>query len=233
MSDSEAFAPAVVDMSRFQIQDKPVDNSTGQRKRGPGRPPGARNKTKIPEGGINPPAKLILDGGRRNPPKDETLEDAAKREKLEAQKRQEKKETAERYATFINEELNDRLMMLVIGLIDAKTGGSAGADLIYKEGRVPPKAAGNPNLTSLGNAIAIPADVADSWGKLLAELTNTDSGKKIENTFSGGPAVILISAASALFSTYRYSQQLKPVIAFINQQQGTSVQQEQGTTEDQ
>ena len=88
MSDSEAFAPAVVDMSRFQIQDKPVDNSTGQRKRGPGRPPGARNKTKIPEGGINTPQKLILDGGRRNPPKDETLEDAAKREKLEQAKRE-------------------------------------------------------------------------------------------------------------------------------------------------
>ena len=184
-----------------------IDAKTGQVKRGRGRPPGARNKVKIPEGGINPPSKLNI------PPS--TRRDTAPTKDDDERKKEEKKLRAEQYSTYIAQELNDKLFMLLIGA----SNGAIKPELLYKEGRVPPKAQGNPNLTELGNAIAIPADVADSWGKLIAELTYTDAGKNLVKAADNHSLVIIMAAVTAVFSTYRYSQTLKPYIKMIQQVQ--------------
>ncbi len=96
--------------------------------------------------------------------------------------------------------------MLIIGATNIP------AEALYKEGKVPPKAKGNPALTDMGNAIAIPADVADSWGKLIAELTYTDAGKNLVKASENHAVTLLVAALTAAFSTFRYGQQLKPYL---------------------
>ena len=200
-------APAAIiprEKINFTIQQqepKPqvLDPRTGQPKRGRGRPPGSGNKIKRPDGGVNPPSRLVS-------PTQPSRETASSPIDQSGAKKEEKKARAEQYATYINQELNDKLFMFIIGA----TGMPAEA--LYKEGRIPPKAAGNPNLTELGNSIAIPADVADSWGKLLAELSYSDMGKSLTKASDKQGVGIVIAALSAAFSTFRYAQTLKPYI---------------------
>lgn len=180
-----------------------IDPRTGQVKRGRGRPPGSTNKVRTPDGGVNPPARLNVPTGPRETPSSPV-------DKKEATK-EEKKVRAEQYATWINSELNDKLFMFLIGA----SNGNIKPEYLYKEGKVPPKAQGNPNLTELGNALAIPADVADSWGKLLAELSYTDAGKSLGKVADNHMIGVIGAAIAAAFSTYRYTQTLKPYIAMI------------------
>lgn len=196
------------------------DPRTGVPKRGPGRPPGSRNKTKEPPGGVNPPQRFGTPGTTRNPitppPKTDTTDEAAK-------KRQEKKERADEYSQLIRENLNDKLFMLIVGAT------SIPAEALFSAGRVPPKAATNPNYTDFGNTIAIPADVADSWGKLIAELSYTDVGKTLVKAGEKDWLVLLIAFASAVFSTYRYSQQVKPITDMIKAQNEAKRKAKEGT----
>lgn len=185
------------------------DPRTGQVKRGRGRPPGSANKVKPVEGGINPPSKMVTPA----PPKPKTSDPV---DTAEA-KKEAKKARAEEYATYINKELNDKLFMLIIGL----SNGAIPASVLFKEGKIPAKAAGNPDYTEAGNAIAIPADVADSWGKLLAELTETNMGSSIAKVADNHSLAILIAAGSALYSTFRYYKQLEPTIAMLRAIQQT------------
>jgi hypothetical protein len=170
--------------------------------RGRGRPPGSRNRVKPVEGGVNPPQRMKIPPPRVNEPVDQT-----------AAKKEEKKARAEQYATFINTELNDKLFMFIIGA----TGMPAEA--LYKEGRVPAKAQTNPALTEMGNAIAIPADVADSWGKLLAELSYTDAGKSLTKMSENHAMTVVAAAIAAAFSTFRYAQQMKPILDMLKEAQ--------------
>lgn len=187
----------------------PVDPRTGQPRRTRGRPPGSTNKVIPPSGGVNPPSRLVVpSGGNTNQPNKDTEDELAR-------KKEEKKAKAEQYSTWINQELNDKLFMFLIGA----SNGSIKPEYIYKEGKVPLKAQGNPNLTELGNALAIPADVADSWGKLLAELSYTDAGKSISKVTDNHMIAVVGAALAAAFSTYRYTQTLKPYLAMIKKVQ--------------
>lgn len=201
----------------------PPDARTGTRPpsqggRGRGRPPGSKNRPKPPELGTNPPQRVVVPPSRGS-------STPATPDEAEAKKTA-KKERAEQYSTWIVEELNDKVLMMIIG-------AGVPAEAIYTAGRVPPKAATNPHLTEFGNAIVIPADVADSWGKLFAELSYTDAGAKVTKQQDNGLLTIGFAALTALFSTYRYSQQLKPVLDMIKQAQAAKVAaaQEQENTD--
>lgn len=207
MPPPPTLAPPTVDQSQFVIRPEArqptIDPKTGLPKRGRGRPPGSKNRPKTPDGGVNPPMTVRVPGGPRTQtggPVDEATN-----------KKEEKKAKAEKYSQWITQELNDKLFMTLIGM----SNGAIKPEHIYKSGFVPPKVQGNPNLTDMGNAIAIPADVADSWGKLIAEVTATEGGGKVEKMAENHVLMIIIAAGSALFSTYRYTQQLKPYIAMI------------------
>ena len=191
-----------------QQESKPqvLDPRTGQPKRKRGRPPGSGNRIKRPDGGINTPSRLVTPPPRNRESTSTPIDEPIA-------KKEEKKARAEQYATYINQELNDKLFMFIIGA----TGMPAEA--LYKEGRIPPKAAGNPNLTELGNSIAIPADVADSWGKLLAELSYSDMGKSLTKAADNSMAGIVLAALSAAYSTFRYAQTLKPYIEMTRKAQ--------------
>jgi hypothetical protein len=187
------------------------DPRTGVPKRPRGRPPGSRNRVREPDGGRNTPSTVTIPPGRRPPSTPPTDDEEKKR----LQQKQEKKERAEQYAEYINKELNDQLFMFLI----ASSGGAIKAEHLYKEGRVPPKAAGNPNFSDMGNAIAIPPDVADSWGKLLAELSYTGTGKSVVKMSDNNVLGITIAAVTAAYSTYRYGLQLKSVMEGIKKAQ--------------
>lgn len=205
--------PSIVPKEEFNFSfERPtksaVDPASGQQRRGRGRPPGARNKIKEPDGGVNTPMRL--NSPNRNPPKETAPVDK------EVATKEQKKARAQEYSSYIADELNDKLFMLIIGT------KAIPAEAIYKSGRVPPKAQTNPHLTEFGNSIAIPADVADSWGKLMAEITYTPIGKNIVKAGGSPNTGIVIAAIMAIFSTYRYAQQLKAVIDMLKQAQAAA-----------
>jgi hypothetical protein len=164
-----------------------IDPATGL-PRGRGRPPGSKNRPRVPSGGINPPSRINNRGGRppTRPPLDETEEQRER--KLEA---------------------NDKLFMLILGATKMPP------EMLYTAGHVPRKAQGNPDLTELGNAISIPPDLSDSWGKLYAELTETPQGAKFATATSGGQLSLVFAVLGALYSSYRYVQQLQPLFDMV------------------
>jgi len=192
--------PKAVAASKQPIPIGTIDPKTGQPKRGPGRPIGSTKKAVPPSGGVNP--RMTMRGS--NPPKGKATDTVDEKEATKEQK----KLRAEQYATYINTELNDKLFMLLSSMPNSPFK----AENFYKENKVPPKAASNPNLSELGNAVAIPPDVADSWGKLLAELSYTGVGKSISTATDNHALSVVMAAVAAIYSTYRYSLQLKPLL---------------------
>lgn len=186
-------------------------------KRRPGRPLGSRNRPK--EGEVNPPQSLGGSRAPRTPPAPPTSveEEAAAKVKFEKQLR------AAQYAELIHKELNDELFTFLIGMRIVP------AELIYKNGHIPPTSQPDPNLTEAGNQIAIPTDVAKNWGKLLAELSYTPMGKTVVGASQNNMAGVAIAAVMALYSTYRYTQQLKPFLDFVKAQQAAAARAAEGS----
>ena len=211
---SDAFTPMPAPTSALSgalqdILDKaPLpDPKTGVTKRPRGRPPGSRNKVKPVEGGVDTQrSRLVIPTERKRETPSSPIDDAKAIKEL-------KKAKADEYAAWINKELNDQLFTIIIGATNMP------AELFYKAGRVPPKSASNPDLTDFGNQIAIPADVSASWGKLLAELSYTDMGKNLTKATEGKSLGLVVAAISAVYSTFRYTQQLKPFLDAVKQNQ--------------
>lgn len=204
--------PSIIPKDEVQfsyIPPTPTPSSTPRRR---GRPPGSKNRLKD-DVSMNSP--MTMNTGNKGRPRQPSSNDPI--DETRASK-EEKKARAAQYSAYIVDELNDKLFMFIIGAT------AIPAEAIYKNGRVPPKAQTNPNLTEFGNSIAIPADVADSWGKLLAELTYTNAGKGLLKAGSNPGTGIAIAALTALFSSYRYFQQLKPTLEIIRKAQQQSQQ---------
>ena len=208
--------PAAVAAINQPIAVGTIDPRTGQPKRAPGRPRSSTKKAVHPPGTVNPPQTMR---GRGTPPKATDTVDVK-----EATKEQ-KKLRAEQYATYINTELNDKLFLLISGM----PGSPFTAAMFYVEGKVPPSVATNPNYSELGNAVAIPADVAGSWGKLLAELSYTDAGKGLAKVGDNHILTIALAALTAVYSTYRYSQQIKPLLDSIKAAQAAQAAAKEGS----
>lgn len=192
-----------------------VDNVGEPKRRGRGRPPGAKNRIKETELGRNPDMAFNT-GPSGKPPS--ASEEVDKNANIKA----EKKARAEEYSKLISEELNDKLFMVIVAL----TNGKIAFETFYKEGEVPPSKKKDSRLSEMGQAIAIPPDVADSWGKLLAELSYTNPGKGIVKFVDNNPLGILGAALAAAFSTFQYTQTLKPVVEYLK-----NVSNEQPPTE--
>ena len=196
---------AVFKVPTRTVQPPTIDPRTGMPKRGRGRPPGARNKPKVdPDLQHSPPMRLGPGtGAQQNPPR--TPRDTDPVDSVAA-KKAEKAARATEYSVWINEELNDKLFMFFLGVTGLPP------EAIYVAGSVPLKAKINPNLTELGNRIAIPVDLSDSLGKIMAELSYTSAGSKAAKASDNSLLSIGGSALVALFSGYRYWQGLKPII---------------------
>jgi hypothetical protein len=206
MSMSEAMKPTPPPFS-FQLAPQTEPKLTTPKGTGPGRgrPKGSKNKVKEPELGTNPSQEFRP--GTRPRPVDKPAEDVNKA----ANEKAEKKARAEDYSKYITEELNDKLFMVIVGL----TGGKIKAEAFYKEGSVPPSKKSDERLSDFGNAIAIPGDMADSWGKLLAELSYTKPGKGAVKFAENNPLGILGAAIVAAFSTVQYVNSLKPIVEYL------------------
>lgn len=188
--------------------------SDGTVKRPRGRPPGSRNRR--PEAELHPPQTLGSGSGRGrptppNPPIPSTPDEAAI-----SKLKQEKQERADQYAVLIHKELNDQLFTAIIGM------RLVPAEVIYKSGHVPPASQPDPTLTEIGNMIAIPTDLAKNVGKLLAELSFTPAGKSVVGLTQNNMAGVAMAALAAFYSTYRYTQQLKPFLDMVRASQAAA-----------
>lgn len=197
--------PALAKLTLNQDQIKPIDPKTGQPKRGRGRPPGAKNKPKDVD--RDSAAKIV---GSRPPAQPTEPDDKDKKAQDAAEQR---KARADYYADKIKNDLNDSVLLFLV----SASGGAITMEMLYKEGHVPAGTETNPHLTKMGNAIAIPPNVAKSWGKLIASLETTDVGKNLSKATENSTAALIFAGLTAAWSTYQYMQQLQPVIERLQQ----------------
>jgi hypothetical protein len=127
---------------------------------------------------------------------------------LERNNKAEKKAKAEEYAKYIMEDVNDKIFIAVVML----SGGKVDPEAFYLPGKAPEFKKSDPRLSDLGKTVAIPPDMANSWGKLLAELSMTDAGKTATK-YAGTSSLAIVGAAlTALLTTFQYVLTIKPVV---------------------
>ena len=218
MSDLGAFTPAAI--PKFTLAPAPVQSTSGTGIKRRGRPPGSKNKPKEPDY-INP--SMELGTGSRS-----TLKEPKTREEVdnEANRKAEKKARADEYAKYISEEINDKIFMAVVLLSKNQIKPEA----FYLPGKAPISKQSDERLSELGNAVAIPPDMANSWGKLLAELSYTETGKTATKYAGSSNLAILGAALTAIVTTIQYVSGVKTTIDTI--QQGLAAMQEMKDNED-
>jgi hypothetical protein len=203
MTDLGAFTPA--EIPRFTLV-TPTKTDTPKRPRG--RPPGAKNRPKEPDLGVNPPMELGRGSSPKGPPPKST--DTVDQE---ANKKAEKKARAEEYAKYISEDINDKIFMAVVLL----TKNQIKPEMFYLPGKAPAAKQSDERLSELGNAVAIPPDMASSWGKLLAELSYTQAGQSATKYAGNNNLAILGAALTAIVTTLQYVGSVKNTIEGIQQ----------------
>ena len=205
MSDIGAFTPAAVPkFTLAPVAEKPSSNAP---KRARGRPKGSLNKPKEPELGRNPPMELGT--GRSSLKEPNTREPVDK----DANNKAEKKARAEEYAKYISEEINDKIFMAVVLL----SKNQIKPESFYLPGKAPISKQSDERLSELGNAVAIPPDMANSWGKLLAELSYTETGKTATKYAGSSNLAILGAALTAIVTTIQYVSSVKTTVDTIQQ----------------
>lgn len=211
MSDQGAFTPAKI---AFTLSPTAQSEVSGEPiKRRPGRPPGAKNKATLEanararEGGTT-----AFDTGRRSL-SDRKQGDPNQPVDEDANKKAEKAARAEEYAKYISEDVNDKIFMAVVLM----TKGAVKADEFYLPGKAPASKIADERLSPLGQAVAIPPDMANSWGKLLAELSYTEGGKTATKYAGSNALSILGAALTALVTTLGYVTSVKATMEGINQ----------------
>lgn len=203
--DMGAFTPATIPKFTLVVPPPSTESKgTGSGRRG--RPPGSKNKPKGDQ-------EVITGSGVR------TRDEIDK----EANKKAEKKAKAEEYSKYISEDINDKIFIAIVML----SGGKIDPEAFYLPGKAPEFKKSDPRLSDLGKAVAIPPDMANSWGKLLAELSYTEAGKATTK-YAGTSSLAIIGAAlTALLTTFQYAITIKPVVDGIKlMQQGQDEQEE-------
>ena len=218
----ESLTPKVIIPSSAATTQAAINPTTGEPRRPRGRPAGG-GRPRIPDGGINPPMEFNTGRGRSKPttPTDGVSDDEKKQLLKNAKKQRE-----EEYSQYILNDLNEKLFMLIASIPNSPF--SIGD--FYKEGHIPPKVQQNNNFSDLGNSIGIPVDVANNWGKLLAELSYTDRGKKVEKLGENNALTIGLAALGAIYSTYRYALTMRPILELVKNTQVVQRENEDGDT---
>jgi hypothetical protein len=138
-------------------------------------------------------------------------------------KKAEKKARAEEYAKYITEDINDKIFLAVVML----SKGTIKADAFYLPGKAPAAKQSDDRLSELGNAVAIPPDMATAWGKLLAELSYTEPGKSATKLVGTSGLAMLGAAVTAIVTSIQYVTSVKTVVDGIQQMQEMMANEEE------
>lgn len=171
-----------------------------------GRPPGSRNRPKDgqePDRAGASPTRIVTPPRREPQAKDAVDQDAAKKA--------ERDRKVSEYEQKLTGEISEDLLAAVM----AATG--IPSEVFFVSGKAPVRFTPNTNLTRIGQAFAIPNDVAHYWSKVLVAFTETDSGKKLTGSFEGGNAGLLFAGLMAVASTVRYFQQVKSGMQMLSE----------------
>ena len=212
MSDEGAFTPAKI---AFTLSPQASAEVSGEPvKRRPGRPPGAKNKATLEanararEGG-----STSFDPGARKRLRDSVEGNENQGVDKDLAKKAEKAARADEYAKYIMEDVNDKIFMAVVLM----TKGGIKADQFYLPGKAPASKVADERLSPLGQAVAIPPDMANAWGKLLAELSFTEGGKTATKYAGSSGLATLGAALTALVTSIGYVTSVKATMEGINQ----------------
>jgi hypothetical protein len=171
-----------------------VDPRTGEPKRGRGRPPGSRNRPKEVESGSDTGTRVQIPQGPA-PTVDKAEE--------EAKKRRVKAERAKKISDYLAGDFSEQALEMLV------SGTKIPANLIFTERAATVKRSTNPNLTEFGQRFAVPPDVAEAWGKVLAEFASSAQGGKIAESFESGSAGLIIACLLCFLTTARWGRSLK------------------------
>lgn len=186
----ENLMQAARETNAAQAATTPTTTPTGRRR---GRATGSRNASTTTR--VNPPPSGTRGQGNPNvPPKPldpNALTPQEKRELIEARA----SELQEKIADGINETI-----MLAL------TSFGLPSELLYKPGQAPQQIQESQKYTDLAKELIVSPNQARYWGRFLAELENTEQGKKVSAATGGGNGPLLIFGALSLLTGVQYIQ---------------------------
>lgn len=212
---SEALRPASTDdiMAALDAATGPTARTASTTRRR-GRPPGSKNRTPLQKAADSDP-------------------ELAEKLKKDAE-REAKKARAETIEKQVYGELNDSIMTLLIGTFNLNP------DMIYLPGKGPVVQKKDERFTDLGNALAIPPNLAHSIGRLAAELEGTGVGQTVSGIGQNSNVGLIVAGGMTAFGIFQYArnlqnvfEKLKPILdarkaAMQSQAQGQSQEQPVG-----
>jgi hypothetical protein len=187
--DPEAMKPASTDDIMDAINRASSAPMSAPRRRG--RPPGSKNKTPLQR------------AAALNPELATAAEEEAKREA--------KKKRVEQIESQILNELNDQLMTLVMGAWNVPVSW------LYLPGKEPSIAKVDTRFTELGNALAIPPNLAHSIGRLAAELEQTDIGSKVGGIAQNNNVGLIVAGGMTIFGVMQYAKKITDTLDKVKQ----------------
>lgn len=179
--------------------------TTGARR---GRPPGSRNKPRVP-------------------PTNRTLPRNESSDLTQDQKHEHKLGRAEVLTTQVSSAINDNIASLLL---------MAGVppEMVYKEGHIPKEVIENEKYQPIVASLMMPNQTAKSIGRFLAEMETTDVGGKFGSAVTDGKAPLIVYGLFSALGILQWGKQsmdtinkLKPLMDAYQAQQNVRAQQEQ------
>jgi hypothetical protein len=193
---------ALASLPRAVAPSAPKDGDGGPPKRRPGRPPGSKNKPKDPQATANVGGgpTVVVPGRGRPTLTEKSPEEIAreKRAKLEL-----KRDRAKKIADYLTGDFSEQMLEMLV------SSTPIDPDIIFTKAAPTTKRSKNPNLTETGQRFAVPPDVAEAWGRVLAELSTSTTGGKLVESFESGNAGLVLACLIAALTTSRYIRSLK------------------------
>lgn len=175
-----------------------------------GRPPGSRNRSTINRESTTVSPTNIIPPRRRSTPTSLDVMTDVDKEAEAKRKKQAKENQAKVYGAFIANQLNDYIMMAMQGI-------GVPQEWLYAPGQAP-TVSRSTKYGPMGNQIAIPPMMAESWGKLLSELANTEQGSKIAGFGDNPLAAIGLNGILAMVTTAQWFSSFNKIMKILPQQ---------------
>lgn len=167
-------------------------------RRGRGRPPGSKNKSTLERERIA--ASLPPPRQPNVPPSETPKREPPTAEEILAKKRA-RESRANDISAKIQEDLNDGIMMLLVSM-------GVPAELLYKEGYVPEHQVKASKFTPLASNVVVGPLQANVYGKFLAALEDTETGRKVTGNTSTGNGPLIVYGLLSIAASVQYVQGL-------------------------
>jgi hypothetical protein len=198
---AEALTPAKVPTLEERMAAAPKTDAPVTTPRKRGRPPGSKNKATLQREAEGKATTTREPSGARMvtpPPKPPKPDDGLTPQQRHEHKLQRAAELSEKVADAIND--NILLVLMSMGMEP---------DLLYMPGMAPQQVQVNNKYTPLARMLTIQPMQANTIGRFLAELEETETGGKVTGAVSDGKGPLILYGILSLASVVQYGKNLK------------------------